>query len=280
MLLSGVGKHLASSWCCRRPASALSLLTVSFLAVRTLCSGDRGAFMCGNSASSMAKPVIVPAKGSHTASLIFLHGLGDTGHGWASGLEEVVRSAGLHHVKIVCPTAPTIPVTLNMGFRMPAWFDITSLSFDEDQDQDRITESSKLLNNLIDEEEKSGIPSNRIVIGGFSQGGAIALYTALTTERQLGGVLALSTWLPLHTKFPGAFVGSRRDYPVLQCHGDSDPVVNMQYGVMTSTLLKEQFCSNHTFRQYPGLGHSSCPPEMKDSADFLVKVLPSASSKN
>ncbi|XP_038057361.1 acyl-protein thioesterase 1-like [Patiria miniata] len=279
MFLRAVGKHLAASSLSCRPTSVFSLLTASLFVVRTLCSGGKRAFMCGNSASSMAKPVVVQASGPHTASLIFLHGLGDTGHGWAAGFEDIGRSTNLQHVKIICPTAPTIPVSLNMGMAMPAWFDIRSLRFDDKQDEARILESSQLLNSLIEEEEKSGIPSNRIVIGGFSQGGAIALYTALTTERQLGGILALSTWLPLHEQFPERLAGSSLDCPVLQCHGDADPVVNFAFGQMTREKLKT-ICSNHTFHKYSGLGHSSCPKEMDDVRDFLVSVLPSPSSKN
>ncbi|XP_071807526.1 acyl-protein thioesterase 1-like [Asterias amurensis] len=232
--------------------------------------------MCGNSASSMVNPVVMPPRGQHTASLIFLHGLGDTGHGWASVLDESRKNAD--HVKIICPTAPVIPVTLNM-MDMPAWFDIASLSFNENQDEAKIKESSKMLNDLIDEEEKLGIPSNRIMIGGFSQGGAVALYTALTRNRQLGGLVALSTWLPLHTTFPQAFVGPKRDYPVIQCHGDSDNMVNLQFGAMTSALIKG-FCNDYRFKKYDGLGHSSSIQELNDVNEFIAKALPGNSSKN
>lgn len=125
---------------------------------------------------------------------------------------------------------------------------------------------------IIDDEIKSGIPSDRIVLGGFSQGGALALYTALTMEKPLAGILALSSWLPLHKTFPEVLKGNK-DIPILQCHGTADPIVAYAFGQMTNEVL-HKLCSKHEFKSYSGLPHSSSPQEMKDVREWISKVLP------
>jgi len=212
--------------------------------------------------SSGDNPVVVSARGKHTGSLIFLHGLGDTGHGWASSLAEI-RSDNL---RIVCPTAPTIPVTLNSGVRMPAWFDLVSLDPQSAEDEAGIKKSVKEVEKLIAAEISRGIPAERIVIGGFSQGGALALYTGLSTVHKLAGIVVLSTWFPLHKTMQS--VVRNLDVPVLHCHGDCDPLVPYKWGQMTSTLLK-RVLERHEFKTYKGIGHSSCPEEMDDVQAFL-----------
>ena len=213
-------------------------------------------------------PVIISPSSQHTASLIFLHGLGDTGHGWASSLAAIRPS----HVKIICPTAAKMPVTLNSGYRMPSWFDLFSLDPAGQEDEAGIKAAAKLINSLISEEIKSGVPSDRIMIGGFSQGGALALYTALHSEHRLGGVLALSCWAPLHKQL-GQAILTNKDAPFLQAHGDCDPVVPYKWGQMTSQMLRGVL-TKHVFRTYQGLGHSSNAQEMDDAKDFILECLP------
>lgn len=116
-------------------------------------------------------------------------------------------------MKIVCPTAPTQPVTLNAGFRMPSWFDLKTLDVGGPEDEEGIRSASQNIHSLINSEISKGIPSNRVVLGGFSQGGALALYSALTYDQPLAGVIALSCWLPLHKQFPNVKVNSS-DIPV------------------------------------------------------------------
>ncbi|XP_071964266.1 acyl-protein thioesterase 2-like [Antedon mediterranea] len=224
--------------------------------------------MCGNSYSIMAGSATVKPTAKHTASVIFLHGLGDTGHSWAAGLDSFKEP----HIKYICPTAPTIPVTLNSGFQMPAWFDIVSLSFTGSEDSAGIINSSKLIQSIIEEEVKAGIDRSRIIIGGFSQGGAVALYSALSNPQPVGGVVCLSCWLPLHASFPEASKGDN-SFPILQCHGDRDPMVNYKFGQMTASVVSKM-CTNHTFTTYPGLEHSSSAKEMLDVKNFILKVLP------
>ncbi|XP_074103465.1 acyl-protein thioesterase 1 [Cotesia typhae] len=215
----------------------------------------------------MTTPVVIAATTKHTATLIFFHGLGDTGHGWATSMGAIKAP----HMKVICPTAPTMPVTLNAGFKMPSWFDLRTLDATGPEDEEGIRKASEMVHGMIAEEVAAGIPSKRIVLGGFSQGGALALYSALTFPEPLAGVIALSAWLPLHQKFPANAVGNK-NIPVLQCHGDCDPIVPYKWGQMTASLLK-QFMSQVKFKTYSGMMHSSCDQEMQDMKSFIEKLV-------
>ncbi|XP_065670744.1 acyl-protein thioesterase 1 isoform X2 [Hydra vulgaris] len=216
----------------------------------------------------MSCPTVLP-KAKHTATVIFLHGLGDTGHGWLAALEEIA----LPYIKYICPNAPVSKVTLNMGMSMPSWFDIYSLDKDSKADEEGIQNSSKELKKLITKEEENGIPSDRILVGGFSQGGVVALYTLLTYEKKLAGCMGLSTYMPLHKKFPSMCNEINKATEIFLAHGDADPVVKYNYGVMTSSLLKGYY-KNTTLNSYSGMAHSSCMKEMQDVRSFISKVLP------
>lgn len=213
-------------------------------------------------------PVVVAATAKHTATVIFLHGLGDTGHGWASAIAAIRPP----FAKVICPTAPTIKVTLNSGLKMPSWFDLKSLDASGEEDEPGIKKAAEGVHALINAEINAGIPSERIVIGGFSQGGALALYSAFTFPEKIGGVMALSCWLPLHKQFPACLKGNK-DTEVIQCHGDCDPLVPYKWGQMTASCLK-QFASKVDFRSFRGLGHSSNDEEMAELKTFVEKVLP------
>jgi len=212
----------------------------------------------------------IPSTAKHTATLIFLHGLGDTGHSWASTL----ASKRPPHVKIVCPHADKMPVTLNGGMSMPSWFDLTSLDPNGPEDSAGIKKACQVIIGLIEQEIKAGIPSNRIMLGGFSQGGALALYTALNTDHKLGGVVGLSCWYPLHKTLAKGGNQINLDTPFLQAHGTSDPVVKLSFGKLTATLLKS-LVKSYEFETYENMGHSSCATEMHDVNVFMAKCLPS-----
>ncbi|XP_015743556.1 acyl-protein thioesterase 1 isoform X2 [Python bivittatus] len=169
-----------------------------------------------------------------------------------------------------------MPVSLNMNMAMPSWFDIFGLAPDSQEDEAGIKQASENVNALIEQEVRNGIPSNRIILGGFSQGGALSLYTALTTHQKLGGVIALSCWLPLRTSFPqGSMNCINKDISILQCHGDRDPLVPLMFGTMTSETLKKMLNpGNITFKTYSGMMHSSCIEEMMDVKQFIDKHLP------
>ncbi|XP_072590827.1 acyl-protein thioesterase 1 isoform X1 [Vulpes vulpes] len=211
--------------------------------------------MCGSS-MSVPLPATVPAIRKATAAVIFLHGLGDTGHGWAEAFMSIRSS----HIKYICPHA----------------FDIFGLSPDSQEDEPGIKQAAENVKALIEQEVKNGIPSNRIVLGGFSQGGALSLYTALTTQQKLAGVTALSCWLPLRASFPqGPISGVNRDISILQCHGDCDFLVPLTFASITAEKLKTLVNpANVTFKTYEGMMHSSCQQEMMDIKHFIDKLLP------
>ncbi|XP_045638651.1 acyl-protein thioesterase 2 isoform X1 [Ursus americanus] len=235
--------------------------------------------MCGNTMSVplLTDAATVSGAERETAAVIFLHGLGDTGHSWADALSTI----RLPHVKYICPHAPRIPVTLNMKMVMPSWFDLMGLSPDAPEDEAGIKKAAENIKALIEHEMKNGIPANRIVLGGFSQGGALSLYTALTCPHPLAGIVALSCWLPLHRAFPQvlsgpqAANGSAKDLAILQCHGELDPMVPVRFGALTAEKLRSVVTPARVqFKTYPGVMHSSCPQEMAAVKEFLEKLLP------
>jgi len=176
------------------------------------------------------------------------------------------------HMKVICPTAPTMPVTLNAGFRMPSWFDLRGLDDKTPEDAAGIKSARDSIHSMIAEEERAGIPAARIVLGGFSQGGALALYSAFSYPRRLGGVLALSCWLPLRAEFPAAAT-ENKSVPILQCHGDCDPLVPYKWGQMTTQAIRK-FAPQIEFKTYSGMMHSSCDQEVADMKTFVEKHVP------
>ena len=159
---------------------------------------------------------------------------------------------------------------------MPAWFDIMSLAWhvspNGPEDEEGLEKSKAIIDNLIETEIKEGINSSRIILWGVSQGGALALYTSLTTQHKLGGVIILSSWLPLRNKLLGSVVSTNADTPCFQAHGDSDAVVPYEVGQLTAIILKG-FLTNHEFKTYKGMVHSTSAEEFQDVKDFLNNLI-------
>ncbi|XP_030004117.1 acyl-protein thioesterase 2 [Sphaeramia orbicularis] len=228
--------------------------------------------MCGNNMSVplLDEAVTVSGTEKETAAVIFLHGLGDTGHGWADSMTSI----RLPYVKYICPHASHIPVTLNMKMMMPAWFDLMGLNPEATEDESGIKKAAEDIKTIIEHEIKNGIPPHRIILGGFSQGGALSLYTALTCQHQLAGVVALSCWLPLHRSFPEASTG-HKNLPILQCHGEADAMIPLEFGGLTAVKLRHIVNPQMiTFKTFPKLPHSSSPEEMAAVKEFIEKYLP------
>lgn len=230
------------------------------------------------SAAASAKKqnaVIVNPSGPVKKVLIFLHGLGDTGSGWSDILSET--NPDPVSTKIICPHAPTMPITLNAGFEMPAWFDLYDLGNFKKQDEAGIKRSSKFLSELV-ATEASALPNGTrdIVIGGFSQGGAVALHTLFTSDVRLGGAAVLSTWLPLHEQLlanKDKLPAVNKQTPILYCHGRDDPMVAFPIAQLSSQMISSQLgFPALTFKTYEGLVHSSCPAEMADLKNWLKNV--------
>ncbi|KAL2056283.1 hypothetical protein ABVK25_003306 [Lepraria finkii] len=227
----------------------------------------------------MAGPaaLVVPALKKHTATVIWAHGLGDSGAGWMPIAENFRRREKFEEVKFVFPNAPNIPITVNFGMSMPGWYDITTFSdLAQAHDQPGILKSRDYFNALVKEEIGKGIPSSRIVIGGFSQGGAISLFTGITSPEKLAGIFGLSSYLLLHDKIAD-YVSkeeSNRDTPIFMGHGDMDPMVKYEWGTDTAKRLKEMGWTNVDFRTYRGLAHSADMKEIDDLERWLGERLP------
>jgi lysophospholipase-2 len=217
-------------------------------------------------------PIVIPPRNGqpHTATVIVLHGLGDTGDGWAGAAPEL--GAALPYARFVFPHAPERAITLNYGMKMPGWYDIKSLEdIDQREDKEGVLESKRyVLEELVAGGGSSR--SDRTAIVGFSQGGAIAL-SCLRGGAKLAGVVGMSTYVPLRKEPP--IVGeANAQTPILLCHGDADQVVAYSFGLAAAELLKEATSAPVELRTYRGMGHSACPEELRDVAAFLKKVLP------
>jgi len=200
------------------------------------------------------------------ATVIWLHGLGADGFDFVPIVEEL-RLPQTMAVRFIFPHARPRPVTINNGFVMRAWYDITSLGPDRVEDGEGIRESAQVLRAYIEKENASGIRSERIIIAGFSQGGAIAFQAALRHPQRLGGIMALSTYLPLQPTLAAEASPANRDVPILICHGARDPMVPMALGAASRDLL-QNLGYPVEWKTYP-MEHSVCMEEVLDISKWL-----------
>lgn len=200
-------------------------------------------------------------------SVIWLHGLGADGHDFEAIVPELRLPRDLP-LRFVFPHAPPRPVTINGGMSMRAWYDILSLDSEGRADAQGVQESTALLEALINREIERGIDADKIVVAGFSQGGAIAINAVLHAKRRLGGLMALSTYIAL----PGELAASagNRDVPVFMAHGSFDPMLPMQWGRASAAKLAEAGFSVE-WRDYP-MAHAVCPQEIDDIRAWLISV--------
>jgi len=197
-------------------------------------------------------------------SIIWLHGLGADGQDFVPIADELKLPVAMRYI---FPHAPMRPVTINGGFVMRAWYDIASQSMDAQQDTAGIRASQSLVDILIAQEVAHGIAPHNIFLAGFSQGGAIALHTALRQTAPLGGVLALSSYLPLAETAPRELLEQTKSTPVFMAHGRSDPIVPYALGVASrDALLKFGYAVE--WHEY-AMQHSVCGKELGDIAAWL-----------
>uniref|UniRef100_A0A915CN75 palmitoyl-protein hydrolase n=1 Tax=Ditylenchus dipsaci TaxID=166011 RepID=A0A915CN75_9BILA len=213
-------------------------------------------------------PVVKLAKEKHTATMIFLHGLGDNGDGWADVLSNEMH---LPYFKYIVPHAASRPVALNLGYSSPAWFDILGLSDDTNEDDAGIEAAALYVHNLIDEEVATGTPSNRIVLGGFSMGGALAIYAGLTCKQGLGCIISFSGFMLQKHKIPGEHTANLQT-PIFLGHGTKDPMVPATYGIEVEQVVKV-FNPNVEFKQYD-MGHTCSLEEKVEASSFISKNVP------
>ncbi len=209
----------------------------------------------------------ISGTGNIDSSVIWLHGLGADGHDF----EPFVRELQLPHTRFILPHAAYRPVTINGGYVMRAWYDIFGLGLGSKQDEQGIRQAQLQIEALIAQERARGIVSNRIVLAGFSQGGAIALHTALRYSQRLAGMLALSTYLPLQSELAGEAHEANRQLPIFMSHGRFDEVIGLDVCKASLNILNRQgyVVDWHEY----AIGHTVCEEELRDIRAFLCSIL-------
>lgn len=213
------------------------------------------------------QPIEISASQTINASVIWMHGLGADGNDFV----PVVEMLDLPHIRFILPHAPFRNITRNNGYEMRAWYDIEGLTPISREDAAGITESQLAIEAIIAQEITRGVPAKRIVLAGFSQGGAIALYTALRYPQELAGVLALSTYLPLKNNLAAEKSSANQQTPIFMAHGVSDEIITMETCKTSLAVLQAQSYLVD-WHEYP-MAHSVCMPEIADIRQFLNAVL-------
>jgi phospholipase/carboxylesterase len=205
-----------------------------------------------------------------SAAIIWLHGLGADGHDFEPLVPELFWPDA-PSIRFVFPHAPVRPITINGGMAMRAWYDIISLAAGRDGDREGAEESIGLVTSLIDRERQRGIPADRIVVAGFSQGGAIAIHAALRYPERLAGLIALSTYLLQEDRLEGYVRGANGSLPIFAAHGSDDPMVPCAWGKAAADALREQ---GHPveWKRY-SMPHAVCPEEVGDLLAWLRQRL-------
>lgn len=202
------------------------------------------------------------------ASVIWLHGLGADGNDFAAIVPELDLPPVA--IRFIFPHAPMQPVTINGGMVMRAWYDITNSTLRR-EDEQGVRASQTAIENLIAREKTRGSPASRIILAGFSQGGAIALHTGLRHPERLAGIMALSTYVPMADLLPAESTMINRDIPIFMAHGSADPVIPIERAQRSKAVL-EQLGYGVEWHDYP-MPHSVCAEEITDISTWLQQIL-------
>ncbi len=221
---------------------------------------------------SADSPIILQtgAAESADAAVIWLHGLGADGNDFVP-VANALQLPDTLNVRFIFPHAPLRAITINRGYRMRGWYDVTSLDIANRDDEAGITESSQMLLKLSEQQQAQGIAAERIVFAGFSQGGAIALHAGLRSTQTLGGIIALSTYLPMKNRLTQEAAGANRQTPIFMAHGLHDEVIALQFGAHTHSLLLQHGYPLQ-WHEY-AMGHSVCSDEISDISAWLTGIL-------
>jgi len=219
--------------------------------------------------TQQAQALEIESAPSPDAAVLWLHGLGADGHDFEPVVPQLRLPPGLR-VRFVFPHAPVRPVTLNMGMRMRAWYDILQLGGGR-EDEAGIRESQALLEALIARERRRGVAAQRIVLAGFSQGGAVALHTGLRHAERLAGILALSTYLPLAASVAAERSAANAGVPLFMAHGRFDDIIPLERARQSRALLEGLGCKVE-WHEY-AMPHAVCGEEIADIAAWLRAVL-------
>ena len=204
------------------------------------------------------------------ASVIWLHGLGANGHDFVDVVPHLALPASLP-VRFIFPHAPEIPVTINGGYIMPAWYDILEMDIERKIDERQIQASSDAINALIEREIARGIPSHRIILAGFSQGGAVAYHCGLSFDKPLAGILALSTYFATWRTLK--FHDANKGVPIHLYHGSQDEMVFEEMGLAARNVLINKGYKPE-FQSY-AMGHELCMNEILDISSAIQQMLKS-----
>jgi phospholipase/carboxylesterase len=204
------------------------------------------------------------------AAVVWMHGLGADGHDFESLVPEL-RLGASPAVRFVFPHAPVRPVTINGGQRMRAWYDVAEFDRRAAQDERGLRESAEAIGALVARERERGIAASRMLIAGFSQGGAMALFTALRWPERLGAIVALSSYLPLGETLREELHPANAGLPVFMAHGQFDPILPQSLGEASCDTLRSLGCPVE-WHSYP-MPHSVCLEEVADLRRFLLSVL-------
>ena len=212
-------------------------------------------------------PIIIDSKGPPIGSVIFLHGLGADGFDF----QEIFTRLQFNKIRFILPHATYQPITINQGFEMRAWYDLYDLSLEKDEDEIGMKRSSVFIYQLIEEQISLGIDSNKIIIGGFSQGAVMSFYLGLRYQKKLGGIAALSGYLPLKEKLLNPIQNDLINIPIFMAHGLYDNVINITIANNSFEKLSNKFTSTN-FEKYE-MGHEICEKEIDDLSIFFNQSL-------
>jgi phospholipase/carboxylesterase len=227
--------------------------------------------MTSNTSSRVLLPSVdVAPNTAHKSTIIWLHGLGDSGDGFAPIAPQLKLDPSLG-VKFIFPHAPERAVTINNGMKMRAWYDIKSADMGSRADIEGVLESSEQVKQLIQNEIANGIPAHKIMLIGFSQGGVIALHLGTRFESSLAGIAALSTYMCAPNSLTSEKHAANQQTPILCCHGSQDQMVPMSQGKIAYSTLQDNGY-NALFKEYP-MQHSVCMEEVQDIATFITAQL-------
>lgn len=202
------------------------------------------------------------------ASIIWLHGLGADGSDFAPLVPQLSLPDSFG-IRFIFPNAPSIPVSINNGFVMPAWYDIKEVDIDRHVDEEQLKQSAAGVHALINREIERGVDSSRIIVAGFSQGGAVSYEAGLTYPKPLAGIMALSTYFATATSIKVNPI--QNSIPILICHGSMDPVVSEALGLKSAATLKNLGLVPE-YNSYP-MEHSLCPQQIVDIAAWMSRIL-------
>lgn len=219
--------------------------------------------------STLLDAVEIETAPNPTSSIIWMHGLGADGNDFVPIINELQLPDT--PIRFVFPHAPIMPVTVNHGMRMRAWYDVLSVDFADRTDDDGVRASQQLIEALIAREKERGSPAERIVLAGFSQGGAMSLQTGLRHGERLAGIMALSTYLPIADSLAAEASPANRDVPIFMAHGTQDQVIPLIYARESRDILTAKGYSVE-WHEYP-MAHSLCMEEVQHIGAWLQRVL-------